>query len=461
VNRSRVVVVGGGLAGLSAALACVDAGASVRLLERRPRLGGATWSFERHGAWFDNGQHVFLRCCTAYRDFLARIGASDGVVLQDRLSIPVVSPGRPVEVIARDALPAPLHLARTLLRYRHLTGPERWSAVRTALRLRRLDPDAPELDERSFGEWLAAQGQSPRAVDGLWDLICRPTLNLPSADASLALAAMVFRTGLLSDSRAADIGYARVPLAALHAEPAARALRAAGASIHTDTPVVGIARGVDGAVCGVDLDDGYVVADAVVLAVPHRAAAALLPHGAVPDSDRLSELGESPIVNVHVVFDRRVTELELAAGVGTPVQWVFDRTAASGIEEGQCLAVSLSAADEQIGRPAAQLSSGIVDALRDLFPPARAARVVDTIVTREGAATFRAAPGTRRLRPPARTAVPGLYLAGAWTDTGWPATMEGAVRSGTAAAAAVLADVGAPPKDVRAAHGPRREPVVA
>jgi uncharacterized protein with NAD-binding domain and iron-sulfur cluster len=123
--------------------------------------------------------------------------------------------------------------------------------------------------------------------------------------------------------------------------------------------------------------------------------------------------------------------------------------------------VSLSAADEQIGRPAAELSGGIVDALRELFPPARAARVVDTIVTREGAATFRAAPGTRRLRPPARTAVPGLYLAGAWTDTGWPATMEGAVRSGTAAAAAVLADVGAPSGAARAARGPRREPVVA
>ena len=306
------------------------------------------------------------------------------MVLQDRLSIPVVAPGRPVGVIARDALPAPLHLARTLLGYRHLTGPERWSAVRTALRLRRLDPDAPELDERSFGEWLAAQGESPGAIEGLWDLIARPTLNLPAADASLALAAMVFRTGLLSDSRAADIGYARVPLAALHAEPAARALRAAGASIHTDAPVVGIARGVDGTVCGVDLDDGHVVADAVVLAVPHGAAAALLPNGAVPDSDRLPELGASPIVNVHVVFDRRVTELELAAGVGTPVQWVFDRTAASGIDEGQCLAVSLSAADEQIGRPSSELSRGIVDALRELFPPARAARVVDTIVTPRG-----------------------------------------------------------------------------
>jgi squalene-associated FAD-dependent desaturase len=461
VKGSRVVVVGGGLAGLSAALACVDAGASVRLLERRPRLGGATWSFERHGAWFDNGQHVFLRCCTAYRDFLARIGSSDGVVLQDRLSIPVIAPGRPVELIARDALPAPLHLARSLLGYGHLTRRERWCAVRTALRLRRLDPGAPELDERSFGDWLVAQGESPGAIEGLWDLIARPTLNLPAQDASLALAAMVFRTGLLSDRGAADIGYARVPLASLHASPAARALRTAGASIHMNTAVAGIARDADGAVCGVDLDDGHVVADAVVLAVPHPVAAALLPNGAVPDSERLPQLGESPIVNVHVVFDRRVTELELAAGVGTPVQWVFDRTRPSGIEAGQCLAVSLSAADEQIGRPAAELSDGIVDALRELFPAARGARVIDTIVTRERAATFRAVPGTGRLRPPTRTAVPGLYLAGAWTDTGWPATMEGAVRSGTAAAAALVADLGASTWGARAVRDPQPEPVVA
>ncbi len=420
-----------------------------------------TWSFERHGAWFDNGQHVFLRCCTAYREFLARIGASDGVVLQDRLSIPVVAPGRPVQVIARNGLPAPLHLAPSLLGYGHLTGPERWSAVRTALRLRRLDPDAPELDERSFGEWLVEQGESPGAVEALWDLIARPTLNLPAREASLALAAMVFRTGLLSDRGAADIGYARVPLGELHAASAARALRATDSAIYTNAAVAGIVRGPDGSVCGVDLDDGYIVADAVVLAVPHRVAAALLPNGAVPGSERLPELGESPIVNVHVVFDRRVTELELAAGVGTPVQWMFDRTAASGIEEGQCLAVSLSAADEQIGRPSSELSHWIVDALRDLFPAARDARVVDTIVTRERAATFRAAPGTRQLRPAARTAVRGLYLAGAWTDTGWPATMEGAVRSGAAAAGALLADFGGAPAGAGASRGPRLEPVVA
>ena len=196
---------------------------------------------------------------------------------------------------------------------------------------------------------------------------------------------------------------------------------------------------------------------------PTDAAAALLPNGAVPGSDRLPELGESPIVNVHVVYDRRVTDLELAAGVDSPVQFVFDRTAASGIGEGQCLAVSLSAADEQIGRPSAELVRQILDRAGELLPRRRRASAGARRRRHAGAARRRSGPcpGPGALRPAARTAVPGLYLAGAWTDTGWPATMEGAVRSGTAAAAAVLADLGAAPEAASAVRGPRREPVVA
>jgi squalene-associated FAD-dependent desaturase len=439
MNRPHVAVVGGGLAGLSAALACVDRGATVTVLEGRPRLGGATWSFEHRGAWYDNGQHVFLRCCTEYRAFLDRIGATDNVVLQERLRIPVVQPGGQTAVLTRSDRRAPFHLAASLLRYPYLSRVERARAVFAALALRRLDPDDRVLDERSFGDWLADHGQHDRAMDALWNLIALPTLNLPARQASLALAAMVFRTGLLDDAGAADIGYSRVPLAALHAEPAARALLDAGARILTRAPVVGISWTGD-AVDGVVLADGRVDADAVVLAVPHDAAADLVPHDAVPDAARWHELGTSPIVNVHVIFDRAVTELPFAAGLGTAVQWVFDRTDTAGLDSGQCLAVSLSAADAYLGRSAAELSGAIVAALRDLFPSARTARVVDTLVTRERAATFRAIPGTRRLRPGARTAVRGLTLAGAWTDTGWPATMEGAVRSGRRAAAAALAE---------------------
>jgi uncharacterized protein with NAD-binding domain and iron-sulfur cluster len=159
----------------------------------------------------------------------------------------------------------------------------------------------------------------------------------------------------------------------------------------------------------------------------------VLPHPAL-----LHELGTSPIVNVHVVYDRMVTDLAMAAAIGSPVQWVFDRSAAAGLDDGQCLAVSLSAAGAYLGRSPDELIAAFVDALGELFPAAREAHVVDAVVTRERAATFRAAPGSRALRCGPRTGAPGVFLAGAWTDTGWPATMEGAVRSGVVAAREAL-----------------------
>jgi uncharacterized protein with NAD-binding domain and iron-sulfur cluster len=183
-------------------------------------------------------------------------------------------------------------------------------------------------------------------------------------------------------------------------------------------------------------------ADAVVLAVPHERAMRLLPVGALREPAELAGLGTSAIVNLHVMYDRSVLKHEFAAAVGSPVQYVFDRTASSGLERGQCLAVSLSAADAEIDQSADQLRERFVPALAELLPAARHARVERFVVTRERAATFRAAPGARRLRPGPRTAIDRLALAGAWTDTGWPATMEGAVRSAHAAARVALAAVG-------------------
>jgi uncharacterized protein with NAD-binding domain and iron-sulfur cluster len=178
--------------------------------------------------------------------------------------------------------------------------------------------------------------------------------------------------------------------------------------------------------------------DAVVLAVPHDDAATLLPDGALATRERLPELGASPIVNLHVVYDRPVTNLPFAAGHRTPVQFVFDRTASSGLDKGQYLAVSLSGATEYVGRRVDELRREFVPALERLFPGTRSATLESFFVTREQRATFRQAPGTRTLRPGTRTGLDGLYLAGAWTNTGWPATMEGAVRSGTRAARAAL-----------------------
>jgi squalene-associated FAD-dependent desaturase len=412
----RAAVVGGGLAGIAAALELADGGARVTLHEARPRLGGATFSIERDGLVMDNGQHVFLRCCTAYLELLERLGVAGKVHLQRRLDIPVLAPGGRRGRIARNALPAPLHLAGTLARFRFLSARERARVVRAALALRNLDLADAALDDRTFGDWLREQGQSETAIERFWDLIVLPTVNLRSGEASLALATKVFQTGLLERSDAADLGWAAVPLGELHGGAAEHALAAAGAEVRLRAPVGSLD----------ELD-----ADCVVLAVPHVEAAELLP-GAQP----LAGLGVAPIVNLHVVYDRRVTDLPLAAGVGTPVQFVFDRSASAGLARGQYLAVSLSAAFAYGRMKVDELRAEVAPHLEELFPAARDARIDSFFVTREPQATFRQGPGTARLR---RQAAPeGVFVAGAWTDTGWPATMEGAARSGVAAARAAL-----------------------
>jgi squalene-associated FAD-dependent desaturase len=441
---SRVAVVGGGLAGLAAALACADAGAAVTVYEARTRLGGATFSVERDGRWLDNGQHIALRCCTDYLAFLQRLGVAELAPVQRRLRMPVLREGKRPAYIARNAMPAPLHLGNSLLRYAPLTMWERLAAIRAALALRRLDPDDAKLDEQTFGAWLRAHGQSAAAIEALWNLIALPTLNLHADDASLAAAVKVFRTGLLDANDAADIAVATVPLQRLHGDAAAAALERAGARVLTGTPVAAVRTGE------VELEQGVATAEAIVVAVPNQAVAKLVPPGTV-DAEAMEALGSSPIVNLHVHYDRSVLDERFAAGVGTPVQFVFDRTASSGVADGQLIAVSLSGADAEIGEPVAALRERYLPALERLLPRARGATVLDFTVTREPRATFRAAPGSRRLRPGTRTTLPGVYLAGAWTDTGWPATMESAVRSGLLAARAALDDLAAPRLDRAAA----------
>ncbi len=439
MTGGRVVVVGGGLAGIAAALSCADSGARVTLLERRPHLGGLTRSF-RHGDWtFDNGQHVFLRCCTAYLGLLERIGASGDVTVQDRLSLPVLAPGRATGWIRRRGrLPAPLHLAGSLAAYRHLPVADRLKLGLAVIPLSRLDLADPGLDSITFGRWLEDHGQSPRAIASLWDLITVPTVNLPAAEASLAVAAKVFQTGLLTDPTAADLGWPLVPLGRLHGERALAALRTAGAEVLTGERVLAVEEGGG---FTVQTEHRRIDADAVVVALPHDVIPTILPAAALPTRPTAG-LGTSAVVNVHVVYDRKVTDLAMAAGVDSPVQYFFDRTDSAGVDHGQYLAVSLSAADRLLSTPPDQLITEMTAALAALLPGARHARVVDALVTKERAATFRAVPGTRPLRAEAATGVRGLALAGAWTDTGWPATMEGAVRSGRSAALVALIAAG-------------------
>ncbi|HSZ13593.1 MAG TPA: hydroxysqualene dehydroxylase HpnE [Solirubrobacteraceae bacterium] len=440
-HGGRVLVVGGGLAGIAAALDCAQAGMDVTLVEVRRRLGGAAYSFERDGLQLDNGQHVFLRCCVAYRALLARLGSERLTAVQPRLAIPVLKPGHAPVLLWRGSLPAPAHLAGALARYPHLSLVERLGAARAALGLMRLDPADESLDEQTFGEWLARRGQGPRALAALWDLVALPTLNLPAAQASLALAAFVFRTGLLSGADAGDIGFHVGTLSQIIGEPAARALGEAGVEVRLGWRAERLER--TGSGVEVHGRDEALEADAVVLAVPHTRASTLLEPLLGEPARALLELGGSPIVNLHVVYDRPVCDEPFAAGVGTPVQYVFDRTAAAGAPAGcQYLAVSLSGADREMQMSVDALRERYLPALRELFPRARQTKVEAFMATREHAATFRAVPGVARLRPGPVTGVPGLVLAGTWTATGWPATLESAVLSGHSAAAVVTRSLG-------------------
>ncbi len=232
MSGPRVTVVGGGLAGITAALDCARAGARVTLLESRGRLGGAAYSFTRDGIRADNGQHVFLRCCTEYRALVSELEADDLVALQPRLEIPVLAPGGRRAWLRRSGLPAPLHLAGVA---DALPVPEHAASASAAARamqkLGAVDVDDPANDRRSFGDWLREHGQGAAALETIWSLIAKPTLNLRVDDASLAQAAQVFQLGLLQSAAAGDIGHARVPLSEIHDVAARRALTRAGVDV--------------------------------------------------------------------------------------------------------------------------------------------------------------------------------------------------------------------------------------
>jgi predicted NAD/FAD-binding protein len=301
----HVVVVGGGLAGITAAIALAETGARVTLLESRPRLGGATSSFSRGGLTVDNGQHVFLRCCTAYRGLLARLGMTGSVTLQDRFEVTVLRPGGRA-TLRRTALPGPLHMGQALAGYRHLSYAERLRVVPAALAMTRLDAASPELDGQRLGDWLAAHGQGEHARRVLWDLFTVSALNVAGDDANLALAATVVKTALLSARDAADIGVPAVPLGELHGQAAASLLGRLCARVRLGAKAAAVEALPSGgfrvrlASRGTAEQGGGEVirADGVVLAVPPETAALLLPAagqpGPGPAGPRPSDEGTGP-----------------------------------------------------------------------------------------------------------------------------------------------------------------------
>jgi squalene-associated FAD-dependent desaturase len=318
-----------------------------------------------------------------------------------------------------------------------LTPADRVRAIRGALALRRLDPTDPALDRDSLGAFLRRHGQSRQLVDGLWGIVATATLNIAPDDASLALAAKVFRTGMLDSAPAADVGYARAPLGDLHFTAARSALVEHGVDVRLGSRVERVS--VEGEVSVRSREGTSVLGPGpVVLAVPPREAFKVLPELAETTAAPARELGTSPIVNVHIVYDRRVTDHDFVAAVDSPVQWIFDRTASSGLAAqrpgAQYLAVTVSAAEGIIDTPSPVLLERFAAEMRALLPGARAAEIVEAFVTRERHATFRQSVKSNGRRPATDVGLPGVWLAGSWTATGWPDTMESAVRSGVVAA---------------------------
>jgi squalene-associated FAD-dependent desaturase len=428
------VVCGGGLAGVAAACEAAIAGAEVTLVERRPFLGGKAFSFTEPetGREVDNGQHVYLGCCTAYIGLLRILGTLGETSMQARLDAPVRDRAGRAGALRAARLPAPLHLGLSFAAYPHLSTREKAAALRALAALGALRPAARErLDDRSFADWLAAHGQGEGAVRRFWDLIVLPTCNDRSDRVSAALAAFVFQRGFLETSTGSAIGWSRVGLSRL-VDPAAREfLERRGGRV-----LAGRAA-AEAAGDGVTLTDGErLPADGVVLALPPGRVRAVAP-AALPEDPGL---GSSPIVNVHLWYDRPVMSEPFVAVVDSPAQWIFNRTAmGQGDRRSHHLAVSISGAREEVETPRHALASGIREEVEHLLPGARGADLLAAAVVKEPHATFAAAPGQASRRPGAGTPVEGIALAGAWTDTGWPATMEGAVRSGIRAARLVLA----------------------
>jgi hydroxysqualene dehydroxylase len=400
----NVAVVGGGLAGLAAALDLADAGHAVTVLEARPTLGGAVQTLpEREGDPQpppDNGQHIALGCFTEYLRFLNRIGEGSSF-LRSRLALPVLGEnGKMAEITPSLA---------GVLGYGHLPLRDRLRLPATLLRLR----SAQSHPKESFGGLLRRLGETDASVDCFWDVFVRPALNLRCDEADAGAGLFTVRTALLGPRANGDLILPTRPLGRMHGEAAGAALEAAGATVLTDVRVA-------------SLDE--LEADGVVVAVPPRESARLL-------GEPEPALEDSPIVSVHLWFERPLLGAPLAALLGSDAHWVFDRGAltANRPERGQYLTVVSSGVPELLevrGRDlVARIAGQLTERLGD-------AELLWSRVSREPYATVALRPGV--LRPGVETSRPGVARAGTWTDTGWPATMESAIRSGRRAAQHIL-----------------------
>jgi zeta-carotene desaturase len=471
-----VAIAGGGLAGLAAGSALASAGFRVTLLERRPYLGGRASSFEHPGTGevVDNCQHVLLGCCTNLTGFYRRIGAEDLVRWYDRLNF--LEPGGRRSVIGGSWLPAPLHALPSFLSASALTWKDKAAIARALCSLLRR---APADEGRPFSEWLAVHRQTPGAIKHFWEIVLVSALNEELDRLSTAAAAMVIRESFLKSAAGGRMGLPRVPLTELYSK-AGEYIRERGgrvelrAGVESFAPVEewtggapegveGVEAAVDSSACGsgllasragvrLDVNGKPRMFDYLVVAVPFDALERLLPAEmpAVKNRDLRAALGRfetSPITGVHLWFDRQITELDHAVLLDRTLQWMFqksrilnDRSAANGA--GSYLELVISSSRSLLRKSRQEIIDLAVRELADFFPVVKEAKLVKATVIKEVQATFSPLPGSDAYRPRSTTPWPRIFLAGDWTATGWPATMEGAVRSGNLAAEALCRSAG-------------------
>jgi squalene-associated FAD-dependent desaturase len=451
-----VIVIGGGLAGLAASVALAEAGWRVRLFELRPFLGGRAASYVLpDGEHIDNCQHVTFGCCTNLEDFYRRVGAGDKIKFFDRLLL-LDPQGRRGEMHA-GILPAPFHMTGSFLTFSPLALKDKLSIARAFYSILESAGHPSDVDEPggiSMLEWLRRHKQTPAAISRFWRVVLVSALSeeLDRIDARYGID--VFWKAVLSNKTGYRMGVPAVALGDLY-EGCRRSIEQKGGEVIFRSPLRGL-RIENGKLIAALFDDGREeTADAFVLALPHLALSELLPEGvkqADPTLHNLDKIIDAPITGVHFWFDRQVMTEPFITLLDTTTQWIFNKTAlyaaasgpAAAPGRGQYLQLVISASYDLLPKPRQEIIDLCLKEIHHALPVSREAVLTKATVIKEAAATFSPQPGVDRWRPIQQTSIGGLFLAGDWTATGWPATMEGAVRSGYLAAEAVLRLAGTP-----------------
>lgn len=445
----RVLVLGGGLAGLAAAVALAGQGFAVELLEARPRLGGRAASFAdpASGQLLDNCQHVSMGCCTNLAHFSRTVGIA--ALLQPQPALYFRTPDGRTSRFGADVLPAPLHLARAFAGA-HFLGPLDKLAIAWGLAALKATPAS---HDEAFLPWLHRHRQTDRSIVRFWDLVLVSALNETIDRVGLRYARKVFVDGLLRHPRGFQVEIPTVPLGRLYGPELLGWLQQHRVHVTSGQGVRSLCF-AEGRVAGVLLrDDSRRVADWYVAALPWYRLLDLLPDAVrqMPFFRRVADLQPSPITSVHCWFDRPITALPHVVLVDAIGQWLFNRGEVAPGEHYVQVVISAARDLAPLGRD--EIQQVIVGEIRRLFPEAGSAQLLRSRVVTEHQATYSVVPGVDRLRPVQGTPVPNLLLAGDWTATDWPATMEGAVRSGYLAAGELCRRAGQPRAFVQADLG--------